>query len=574
MSSTVEQIKERLSIVDVVSSYVKLEKAGVNFRARCPFHNERTPSFFVSPTRGSYHCFGCNRGGDIFTFIEEIEGATFKEALKTLADQAGVTLQYTPREDDGKEERLITLIEEATRFFQKRLVGEKGALSYLYNRGLKPETLKEFRVGLSPNAWDELSKALREKGYTDDEIVDAGLAIRNDSGGIYDRFRNRIMFPINNARGQVVAFSGRIYEDGKETPEKTAKYINTPETALFSKRKILYGYDSAKVAIRRSGNAIVVEGQTDFLMSRQAGFENTVAVSGTALTESHVLLLKRLADKVTLAFDNDEAGVQALTKTTYLTLREGIDTRAVMFDEDKDPAELIAQDPDKWQKLVTEAQPAVLVLTEIHKRAQKDLHTTRRVIGRNILPLLSVMENKIEQAHFLEEIARMLGLSEEPLREEMEKIPADELPEPDYKSEEDTSSGVSRLSIKERAARELLGFYFWQKSLSDPGIDTTSFAGRIEKALSEKPESMWQELSAEEQAEATFRAEHMYIDADKWETIAEELLTRAACEQVRSRYEDALNRLKEAEMNGKEEDVKKLLDECQKLSVELHLLQK
>ncbi len=281
MNSPVQQIKERLSIEEVVSSYIKLDRAGANLKARCPFHNEKTPSFFVSPDRGSYYCFGCGAKGDIFTFIEEFEGLDFKGALKILAERAGVPLVQYNKEKEGEKERLYKAMEEATKFFEKNLVENQEALKYLRERGLENKTIRDFRIGFVKNDWRELYSHLQMIGFTDIEIEKAGLAKKTEKG-MYDRFRGRIMFPISDSSGRIIAFSGRILEDDG----KSAKYLNSPETPIFNKSSVLFGIDKAKDSIRKNNFSILVEGQMDLILSHQAGFKNTVASSGTAMTDS------------------------------------------------------------------------------------------------------------------------------------------------------------------------------------------------------------------------------------------------------------------------------------------------
>jgi len=314
MSSSVEQIKERLDIAAVVGSYVKLERAGGNFRARCPFHNEKTPSFMVSPDRGTFHCFGCNKGGDIFTFVEEIEGTDFHGALKILADKAGVVLTNEKPEQRDERERLFGILADSTLYYRKMLREDHEALEYLKKRGLKGETIDEFQIGFARDECHALSEYLHTKGYRDDEIEKTGMSLRStkpgQEGRHYDRFRSRIMFPLCDSSGRVVGFTGRVFRS-----DDPAKYVNSPQTALYDKSKILFGLSLAKSAIREAGSAILVEGQMDLIMAHQSGTKNSVAVSGTALTGYHLEMLKRFADKLYFAFDSDDAGLAAAKKS-------------------------------------------------------------------------------------------------------------------------------------------------------------------------------------------------------------------------------------------------------------------
>jgi len=336
MATQVEQIKEKLGIVDVVGQYIKLEKAGSNLKAKCPFHNEKTPSFFVSPARNSYYCFGCNAKGDIFSFVEQFEGVDFTGALKILGEKAGVQIVYERQDIRDEKSRLHSIMEDATLFFEENLNKQKKVLEYLKKRGLDDKTIKTWRVGYSPDSWSSLYEHLKGK-FNTDEINKAGLIKKSEKGGdYYDRFRGRIMFPISDNSGRIIAFSGRIFKDN----ENEAKYINSPETQLFSKSKILYGYDKAKFSIRKLNFSIVVEGQMDILLSHQALFTNTVALSGTALTEEQVGLLKRLSGNVVLAFDSDSAGVASSGKSAMLMLSLGMDVKVTHLKQGEDPSDV------------------------------------------------------------------------------------------------------------------------------------------------------------------------------------------------------------------------------------------
>ncbi|MEK7142355.1 MAG: DNA primase, partial [Patescibacteria group bacterium] len=309
--STVEQIKSRLSIVDVAQNYIKLQKAGNNYKANCPFHNERTPSFFVSPARESWHCFGCSRGGDMFSFIMEIEGVDFLESLKILADKAGVVIEKIDKKQQNERLRLFSLLEDAVTFYETELRKNQDVITYLKKRGMKGDLAKSFGIGFAPAGWRNLHDFLKGKKYSETEMEKAGMIVKSTKAqaGYYDRFRSRIMFPIFNASGEIVGFSGRIF--GEDGVDSGGKYINSPQTVLYDKSKVLYGFNKAKDEIRKKDICVVVEGQMDVVMSHQAGIANAVAVSGTALTTDHLKLIKRLTDKIIMAFDKDEAGARA-----------------------------------------------------------------------------------------------------------------------------------------------------------------------------------------------------------------------------------------------------------------------
>ncbi|MDQ5971600.1 MAG: primase, partial [Patescibacteria group bacterium] len=323
-NSPVTEIKTRLSITDVLSSYIELIPSGVNYKAKCPFHNEKTPSFFISPVRNGYYCFGCGAKGDIFSFVENFEGVDFKGALKTLAERAGVPLVYTKQEGDNRT-ILYEIMDKATQYFENEFAKSNEARAYLISRGLTDETIKSFQVGYAPDGWRNLSDYLIKMGYTQSDLDKVGL-IKISEKGIYDRFRSRIMFPISDSSGRIIAFSGRLF--GKES-DTEAKYLNSPDTVLFNKSNVLFGIDKAKLAIRQRGYAVIVEGQLDLLLSHQMGVTNTVAVSGTALSSTvidaensinNLGLIRRLSSNIIFAFDGDSAGVRAAGRSALIAL--------------------------------------------------------------------------------------------------------------------------------------------------------------------------------------------------------------------------------------------------------------
>src|SRR3989344_1155038 len=335
MSTPVEQIKERLSIADVVGSYMQLTRAGASLKGICPFHSEKTPSFFVSPARGSYYCFGCQAKGDIFTFVQEFEGLDFVGALRVLASRAGVTLQRLDPKMQSEYSRLYLLLEKATRFLEDELEQSTEAKEYLKHRGLSDETRKVWRIGFAPNDWRALFNHLLKEGFKPEEMEKVGLVkrARAEDGSpkqgdkFYDTFRGRIMFPIQDSASRVIAFSGRILpalDDGK-----TGKYINSPETILFKKSEVLHGFHLAKLAIRERDGVILVEGQMDLLMAHQAGYTHTVAVSGTALTLEQLARLKRLSENVLLSLDADSAGIRASERALSLALSQGMNVKVI-----------------------------------------------------------------------------------------------------------------------------------------------------------------------------------------------------------------------------------------------------
>lgn len=419
-----DQVKENLSITDVVSTYIRLEKSGSQFRARCPFHNERTPSFYVSPERKSFHCFGCQAHGDIFTFVEKIENIPFIEALKILADRAGVSLKDAQK--NKEETRLISLLSDATQHFEKNFYSSPEARQYILERGITEETSKTFHIGYAKNEWRDLFMALSSKGYQPEEMVEAGLVIeaRDDTGktkGWYDRFRGRVMFPIRNVSGATVGYSGRIMPSLVDPTVAQGKYVNTPETPLYHKSKILFGYDTAKKTMAESKSVVVVEGQMDLCMSYQAGIHNTVAVSGTAFTDDHIHLIKRFCDTVILSFDTDSAGQNALKKTGMLCLLGGLDVYVVGDIGTKDPADLIKDDPHKWIKAIDTKQHIIEVLVNhVIKEVNDEREQGKKIIAE-VLPFLRAIQSPIDRAYFIRLVSQKSSIPESTLTEELSR---------------------------------------------------------------------------------------------------------------------------------------------------------
>jgi DNA primase len=422
-NANLDLIKERLNILDVVSTYIKLDKAGSQFRARCPFHSEKSPSFYVSPNRGSYHCFGCGEHGDIFSFVMKIEGINFKDALRLLADRAGVSISEFKKEESSS---LIDILEGATMFFEHNFSQNPQAKEYLKNRGVKAETMQKFRIGFAPNDWRQLYTKLNKAGYTDEEIVTSGLCIKHEKG-LYDRFRSRIMFPIMNASGKVVAYSGRILPVPPTRPgdeSLPAKYVNSPETPMYHKSAILFGYNFAKQEIAKQKKVLVVEGQMDVVMAHQAGNTNTVAISGTAFTPEHISILKRFADTVVLALDTDKAGFAAMLKSAALALESDMEVEGIKL-TDKDPADMIKTDMGKWEEAVKSAKPILTLITEIILEKEHIKPKQIQMLRRDLFPLLRVVKSPLLKETYIKEIAKQLDIDPTIIRQESEAAKKD-----------------------------------------------------------------------------------------------------------------------------------------------------
>ncbi|OGY35248.1 MAG: DNA primase [Candidatus Andersenbacteria bacterium RIFCSPHIGHO2_12_FULL_45_11] len=419
MSRETEAIKERLNIADVVSEYVKLKQAGQSMKGLCPFHQEKTPSFIVTPRKGSWHCFGCQKGGDVITFIQEIEGLEFPAALKLLADRAGVQLPDYKPQVENRRQRLYDLLATTTRLYHEILMNQKAgaqAKEYLVGRGLTEKTMEEFTVGYAPHSWDTLSMWLKKKGYTEEEMVAAGMVGMKDKGGTFDRFRGRIMFPVSDTQGRVVAFGGRIvpwHETGNE-----GKYVNSPETALYEKRRTVYNLSRAKRHLKNSTPCIVVEGYMDVVMLVQAGVENVVATSGTAMTDDHVALIGRFTNVLHLAFDGDAAGWKATIAATSAALAGGMRVETIVFSDGIDPADLVKDTPDAVQGALAATRPLVDVLVE---RIGAGSPQQREQALAALLPLLRIVRNPIEQGAMVDRVSRLLKIPDRQIVELMQK---------------------------------------------------------------------------------------------------------------------------------------------------------
>lgn len=418
-SDNVQQIKDALAIEEVIGGYVKLERAGKNMKARCPFHNEKTPSFYVTPDRNMFKCFGCGKGGDVFSFVQEIEGLDFYGSLKLLAQKAGITLTSEQRQGSNNSV-LYDIMDTAQKFYEVQLRKTPQVIEYLLARGLTKDTLKNFHVGYAPSGWDNLYKALRGKGFNDADIARAGLSITGKKSP-YDRFRERIMFPIADTQGRTVAFSGRIFTlpDSKTDTTKVGKYVNSPEGVLYDKSKVLYGYAQAKRTMLSALRVVVVEGQIDLLMAHQAGTTESVALSGTALTAEHCKLIKRFTDTILLALDGDEAGLKAAERSVIVGYEQDMDVQVVLLPEGKDPADVIEGSPDAWQELLTKAKDYLDVrLTHLTKTSSPRVQDRLKEVRAHIFPFIQYVANPVYHDAYLQKIGNFLGVSAEVVREE------------------------------------------------------------------------------------------------------------------------------------------------------------
>ncbi|WP_376795368.1 DNA primase, partial [Thermogemmatispora sp.] len=463
MSSIIETIKARLDLVDEVGQVVKLQKSGRAFKAVCPFHSERTPSFYVFPESQHWHCFGCHESGDIFTFVQKSQGLDFPEALRYLAEKAGVPLEEQPgydaaqqRELAAQRQRLRQLNEDAQLWFHQALLRSREAAqarAYLQSRGITGETAIAFGLGYAPDSRDALSRYLLAQGYSQQELVDAGLAREpEEGGGLYDYFRNRLIFPIRDLRGQVIGFGGRILGDGQP------KYLNTPQTPLFEKNSVLYALDRARDAIKQANQVIIVEGYIDAIMAHQHGTRQTVACIGSAITERHIQQIKKLARRITLALDPDAAGMAAtehgiqealrsLERTivpvplpaspqerrtqgrgrgpkAIIRLEEEVDAQidVLLLPAGQDPDEVIRQNPAQWEEALAHPLPLVDYYF-VAKTADLDLRQPgdQALAARRLLPVIAMISDRVKRDAYVRKLARMIHVDEQSLYNELQR---------------------------------------------------------------------------------------------------------------------------------------------------------
>jgi DNA primase len=539
-TDTVQQIKDRLSIVDVVSQYVKLDRAGTSLRARCPFHAEKTPSFHVSPERGTYHCFGCGVGGDIFSFVESIEGLDFKGALKVLAERAGVEIRYERGEARDERARLFELLETASIFYASRLSDE--AKQYLAGRGVTEGTMQAFRIGEAGDAWGEASEFFKKKGHTEKEIESAGLAKKGERG-LIDKFRNRIMFPIADPAGRIVGFSGRTF--GAKASPDAPKYLNSPETPLFRKSHILYGFDRAKMAIRKHNFAVLVEGQMDLVLSHQAGWGNTIAVSGTAFTAEHAALIRRMSDNLVLALDADEAGIKAAGRAARAALQGGLNVKVARLPNGLDPADLIMKDADGWRAAIRDSKDIITFLLDVLEEHAKTPDNFRRTVEAVVLPFVGDIQSPIAREQHMQEIAKRLGVSAGAVSQAFSKVPL-------VRAAPAANPAISQPVERNSRARLAFAIFLWQSSVKTPLFDVAEYEKRLRDAIGDEVFGILAALPEAEHERLRHTAEAHAATVRDLSHDTEALLSRLIEEKLAADLVAATNALREAEAAGDE----------------------
>ncbi|MFO8143329.1 MAG: DNA primase [Dehalococcoidales bacterium] len=442
--SAIEEVKQKTDIVEIISQYTSLSKSGRTLRGLCPFHSEKTPSFFVYPDQQSWHCFGaCGTGGDVFSFLMKKEGIGFGEALRLLGERAGINIapRFENKEKKEDRERIYQINGIAANYYHDMLLSSsaaKRARDYVKGRGLLEDIIARFKLGYSPNSWDALGGYLRERGYSKDELLSSGLIVARETGESYDRFRNRMIFPICDSRGYVVGFGARALDDS------SPKYINSPQTRLFDKSSSLYGIDVAATGIREHDQAVIVEGYMDAITAHQGGYGNVVASMGTAVTEKQINILKRLTRNVILALDADVAGEEAMLRSIVYQNILGSEIRVVVLPEGKDPDSVIRENPQFWQDLLAKAVPIMDYAFDMVTDGL-DLSSARgkSLAVERLLPVIAGMKDYAYMDHYLDKLGKLTGISKSKLEGIMGRVKA---PDGDFKNKKPERFSDSRAS--------------------------------------------------------------------------------------------------------------------------------
>lgn len=573
MYSPVEKIKERLSIVDVISSYLTIEKAGKNYKAKCPFHNEKTPSFFISPERGSYYCFGCSAKGDIFSFVEHFEGTNFLGSLKILAERAGIPLSEYKGKEKDKTEIFYKIMEDATLFFEENFSKNKEVRSYLISRGLTDKSIESFRIGYALESWSSAISYLKSKGYKDEDIEIVGLIKKKDNR-YYDRFRGRIMFPISDSSGRVIAFSGRLFKqmDSGNSIEE-AKYLNSPDTPLFNKSNILFGIDKAKSSIRNRGYSIIVEGQMDLILSHQASFTNTVAVSGTAFTDNTVDneskinnlgLIRRLSPNIIFAYDGDSAGIRAASRSAMIALSLDMQVKIAILPEGKDPADLILEDVNKWKDIIKNSVNIISFHLDRICKETNDIRQRGKKIREIVFPFLIMVNSSIEKSAYINEIYLRTGIPEKAIIEDFEKYEKEHISFSNSINKEDGQKDSK--TRKGELGKKLFSIIFWTQKDEDKFSDVFKLKSLFEEDIGKDEYKKLLDLYEP-------FAETLILEAEMWYQDKEEELINDVKEIVLNLEEEILKeqasslliKISEKERNKEKEDIKADLINYQKI---------
>ena len=575
-SDTAQLIKDKLDIVDFLKQYVELKPAGKNFKARCPFHKEKSPSFMVSPERQSWHCFGsCSEGGDIIKFLMKYENLEFYEALKILAEKAGVELRTSGDRDFNATNNLYKVMEAAKNFFKENLTKSHFVNEYLKERGLKEETIREFELGLAPDGSDVLTGHLLKLGYNIADIEKAGLALRTERGTYWDRFRSRVMFPIYNHVGKTIAFTGRILPGNNN--ENVGKYVNSPETPIFQKSKILYGFHKTKNDIREVKSAVVVEGQMDFLMAWQDGVKNVVASSGTALTPDHLTALHRLADELTLSFDSDEAGQLAAERSIDLANSQDFSVKLLIIDDPKlkDPADVAKANPGMLKKLVENSKSAMeYYLHRYIKNIPSDLKLKKKNL-RIMLSKIKSLSSPIDKNHWLKELSSLVRIDEKILAEEMEMLKDAPVLNKILENPDSAKEIEQKLSRREMLSQRILGLILHLKNdlkelEKHLGYFPEQYLNIYKKLTDKESENRQSDLDEIMNViSLRFSFENQNFDAESLQKETQNLLRELKVEYLREKMREMHNLIQKLQSDGDDKSSDEALKEYNALSKEL-----
>ena len=576
-NDTAQQVQEKLDIAEFVKGYVTLIPAGKNFKANCPFHKEKTPSFMVSSERQTWHCFGsCATGGDIFAFLMRYENIEFFEALKILAEKAGIELRHTNPEEQRQFGVLYDLNQVAKVFFCEELTKDEKAIAYLKSRGLNKETVGEFELGFAPNKMDTLTLYLIKKGFNVTDVERSGLAFKGDRGGYADRFRGRIMFPIHNHFGKTVGFTGRVmpeFDNGT-----MGKYVNSPETAIFKKSKLLYGFDKTKNAIREANSALLVEGQMDLLMCYQDGIQNVVATSGTALTGDHMVVLRKDAETLVLCFDNDEAGIAAAERGIDLSNQHDFNVKTLLIPPPyKDPADVAEKAPGTLLELVKSATSAMEFYFSHYLTDETDKKSLRTVLTK-----IKMLSSAIDRGRWLKKLAERANVPETDLREEMEVLKQSVISSQESVVEQKEEEPLTPTSRREMIAQNLLAFCVAKENFSYAETAASYLPERYQKVLAyflSKPRreavGAPTEASEEKQPNESTRGMADMISM-KSGFLTEEneraLQLELKKEYLREKKQEVFEHIQNAEVNGNHKELEQLIKVFDQITKELHNL--
>jgi DNA primase len=590
-----DEIKQKMDVAELVGEYLDLKPAGSgSFKAMCPFHQDGSPSFYVSTEKQIWHCFGCGEGGDVFSFVQQMEGMDFPEAMRHLGKKVGVEVKRFSSSGSQEKQRLQAINQLSANYFHKVLLDSTQAASarkYLEARGITEDLIQKFQLGFAIESWDALSGLLGKKGYQESEGIKAGVLLKSKRGhGSIDRFRNRVMVPLSDHHGNVVGFTGRIMPGADE--KSGPKYMNSPETPLYHKSEVLYGLHLAKRAIKEQRQVIVVEGNLDVVASHKAGVENVVASSGTALTEQQITLLKRFTETIVFAMDADAAGLMAAKRGMRLAQSLGCDIRVVALPDDvNDPDDLVQKDADRWCEITQKTIPAMQFL--IKKISEgKDLRTIddKKVVAAELLPELSAMQNVVEREHWLQVIADLLFTDIKILRASLDPVQRQIMSE---KKKEDAPK--KRSTKEERIMTLLLGLFVQNeacaKQISDELAENDlegahkSLYSFLQSAYHNNQENFAQKSNfsrIRQELEREEGGQELVPLLDQSSLRAETFLTELSPTQVRVQIKslfDAVRgsklqarkkaleaKIRQAEMSGDTQQVEQLIAEYHKLT--------